>query len=105
MFARPTNWPPRSESLAADGGRVIALKRFIHPKWAAQWKPMHELAPDVEVRELITNGNGAAPGTVMCLQLIHPDGETHIYPVSEEGRRALVELLTGGVILSPGDQG
>jgi len=80
---------------------MAAFKRYVHPVSKPVWRPLAEIAPDMHVQAPPTgqeNGHGrAAP---MALAFVDPDQEMHVYIFDDNDRKALVELLTGGIVLA-----
>jgi hypothetical protein len=77
---------------------MAGITRTIHPQSSVRYAPISQIAPDVQMRANVTPENGAGE-EVQALAFIDPDGETHIYPLSEEGKQALLKQLTGGIVV------
>lgn len=71
----------------------------IHGKATWAWAPLGELEP----RAVLANADGETLDA-MGLSFEDEDGEVHIYVFTEAGRLALLEKLTGGIIV-PGRNG
>ena len=79
---------------------MASLKRFVHLQFRTSWSPLAEQAPDIRFTlQPTAGGNGDEPPAVMALTFIDPDQEMHVYVMDDTGRKQLVELLTGGIIL------
>lgn len=75
---------------------MAAFTRSVHPATQVEWGPLARFAPDVHY------DTDVQP---MGLAFIDPDGEAHIYVFDENGRQALLQQLTGGIILANGNGG
>lgn len=72
---------------------MSSLRRSVHTATEVRWLPLEHAAPD-----LLPSGEGSE--SLMALVLVDPDDkETHIYVFTEEGRRQLLEILTGGIVV------
>lgn len=83
---------------------MAGLTRKVHPVANFVWKKASEAIPDVQLQlqppPELGQGNGAALAEPMCLVFVDPqDGETHVYLFAEEGRKKLIETLTGGIVI------
>lgn len=79
---------------------MASLKRFVHLQFRTAWSPLAQQAPDIQFTLPPTaEGNGDAAPTIMALTFIDPDQEMHIYVMDDTGRKSLIELLTGGIVL------
>ncbi len=80
---------------------MAAISVHIHPYSNIRWGKYADLAGDI-VRIGLPDaavGNGAPPGEPLALAMTDPDGETHIYVFTEDGKQVLLRELTGGVIV------
>ena len=82
---------------------MASITRHVHLKTAFDFGPIDKFCPDLQVREPATNGGEPAIPNAICF--VDPDGETHIFRLGEEHRRALIGKLTGGVMVVPGGAG
>lgn len=78
---------------------MASLSRHVHPKSSSRWARLSEIVPDMKIEFMPTSDNGGEVEEPMGLAFTDPDGETHVYVFSEEGRKDLVANLTGGVHL------
>lgn len=72
---------------------MASLVRAIHVQANIRWAKLNLVAPDVGLR---FDGTDEEP---MALAFTDPDGETHIYVFTDEGKRALLAQLTGGLVV------
>lgn len=75
---------------------MAGMTRTIHPQSNFFWKPLAEACPDM------TFPPTDPTDPPLALIMIDPDMETHMFVFNEEGRKKLVEALTGGVIMPNG---
>lgn len=79
---------------------MASFKRYVHPISKPIWQPLAQVAPDLKVQAPPEGQNGASHAPPMALAFIDPDQEMHVYIFDDAGRKALVELLTGGIVLA-----
>jgi hypothetical protein len=77
---------------------MAGFTRTVHPQANFEWRKLAELAPDVIITPNVPEAEQQA-AEVMGLAFIDPDGETHIYVMTDEGKGNLIRKLTGGVVL------
>lgn len=75
---------------------MARMVRTIHPTSNFFWKPLTEIAPDLAIGQI----DPADPP--MGLLMLDADGTIDVYVFNEDGRKKLVEALTGGLILPNG---
>jgi hypothetical protein len=75
---------------------LARMVRTIHPAASFFWRPLAEIAPDLQIAAI----DPADPP--MGLLMLDQDGSIEVYVFNEDGRKKLVEALTGGVILPNG---
>jgi hypothetical protein len=68
----------------------------IHPEANIRWGNFKDLAGD------LIQARSADDSEVFGLAMTDPDGETHVYIFSEEGRQNLMQQLTGGIVIPLG---
>lgn len=77
--------------------------RVVHSQSNFQYDSCDAIAPDLglkfESNDPRSNGSDPASYTPKALAFTDPDGETHVYPMTEEARENLVRMLTGGIIV------
>lgn len=79
---------------------MASIKRYVHPVAKPIWSPLKAVAPDLTLNIQPTAGeNGDSAPVPMALAFVDPDQEIHIYIFDDAGRKALVELLLGGIVL------
>lgn len=71
----------------------------LHPFANFAFKPLGELIGVVHVEAAGSGENGGQPQPPKGLAFTDPDGETHVYVFTEEGRANLVAMLTGGIVI------
>lgn len=74
---------------------MASLSRHIHLKSDFRWTPLAETAPELTFQA--TGLDGEVP---MALTFIDDDGETHVFAFSEDGRKKLLDALTGGLVVA-----
>lgn len=82
--------PPRLDPSLGS----VRLVRVVHARYETIWGPLPQVAPGVQFR--VAEGE-AVPN---ALGFRDADGETHLYVVDEQVRRAIVETLSGGIVLA-----
>jgi hypothetical protein len=75
---------------------MAGMTRKIHPQSNFFWMPLVEAAADMHFPTVDPTD------PPMALIMVDADLETHLYVFNEDGRKKLVEALTGGVILPNG---
>lgn len=85
---------------------MTSVSRHVHVQSTMAFGSIDRIAPDLGLRfeGEATNGSPPEHVTPNALWFTDPDGETHVYPLTEDGRKSLVQMLTGGVVL-PGVAG
>lgn len=79
---------------------MASIKRYVHPMAKPIWQPLKQLAPDINFQLPQTaESNGSTAPVPMALAFIDPDQEMHVYIFDDDGRKALIEQLTGGIVL------
>lgn len=81
-------------SMIAGSRQNPRLTRVIHNGFNVAYAPMSQLAPDVAIASLEDGTKDPK-----ALMFIDPDGECHVYALDEGTRTALIESLTGGVVV------
>lgn len=80
---------------------MAGLTRTVHPRSSCDWGPVDKFAPDLHIR----GDQNGEPTIPPALCMLDPDGEMHVFVFSEEGRKALIGKLTGGIMVVPGGKG
>lgn len=83
---------------------MAGLSRHVHLASNFEFGSIDDIAPDLQLRWQEETSNGGDPGDPVvprALWFVDADGETHVYPLSDDGRQKLVSKLTGGVVLPP----
>jgi hypothetical protein len=82
---------------------MAGITRTVHPSSTFAWKPLDQMIPDMHFGPPPgSNGDAAHADPPMGLAFIDPDGETHVFVFNEDGRKKLLEALTGGIVLPGG---
>ena len=77
---------------------MAGITRKVHLKTAFDYGSIDKFAPDMQCRVPPENGGGV-PVTPNAICFCDPDGETHVFILDEDGRKALISKLCGGVIV------
>lgn len=84
----------------------MKLSRHFVPNAQVAYGPLRELAPDIQAALPDSDGNARRPADEhdlpappMVLAFLTP-GESFLFHLDEHGRDALVQMLTGGVIVA-----
>lgn len=72
----------------------IRVVRVVHARFETIWGPLPQVAPGVHFRV----AEGEEIPNVLAFR--DADGETHMYVVDEQVRKAIVETLSGGIVLA-----
>jgi hypothetical protein len=81
---------------------MAGITRKVHMQSNYAFDSIDSFAPYLGIRQP-PDGNGGEPVAPKALAFTDPDGETHVYVFSEEGRQGLIRALTGGIeIAKPG---
>ncbi len=80
---------------------MAGITRKVHLVTGFEWGPIDKFAPDLGLRQEADDGGGT-PVEPPALCFRDPDGETHVYVFSDDGRKKLIAALTGGIMVVPG---
>lgn len=76
---------------------AIALR--IHPQTTFRYAPLEELTGDVvRLTAVSPEGNGQ-PVELFGIACQDPDGEINVFAIDDDGKRALIQQMTHGVIV------
>lgn len=78
---------------------MASIARHVHPFAEFDFGPIDRFAPDLGMRGKPAEEGGEAP-IPNAVAFRDPDGETHVYVISDEGRTALMKCLSGGIIIA-----
>jgi hypothetical protein len=87
---------PKASGLEEEA-EMAGYTRKIHPATNFVFDKLAKLVPDAQVHASDEHGHEVE---MMALVCIDPDGESHVYPVDDAGKQALVRILTGGIHLA-----
>lgn len=73
----------------------------VHARFAIAVGPVDRyVPPTMQIRQEPDDGGGK-PAVPQAVAFQDPDGETHVYVLSDETRRGLIAKLTGGIMVPP----
>lgn len=81
---------------------MASISTHIHPQADMAFEKMSKLAPQLQIGGLGPTGEPVTSDDIMGLKFTDPDGETHIYILSDDGKAGLIATLTGGVHIATG---
>ena len=85
---------------------MAGLKIGVHVQYVPDFGPADKFVPPTLQVQENADAGGGKPTVPNALVFVEPDGETHVYVVSEQMRQQILRILTGGVIVAkPGDVG
>jgi hypothetical protein len=73
---------------------MAGITRTIHPRWQLNYAPLERMVPDLRV----SSENGEAEVPTHGLAFTDPDGETHVYMLTDSQKTELVKMLTGVIV-------
>lgn len=76
---------------------MAGITRKVHMVSNVEWGPIDRFAADLGIRNQPENGGDPEQPKALCFA--DPDGETHVYIFNEDGRKALIRQLTGGLVV------
>lgn len=80
---------------------MAGFTRKVHMVSKFEYGSIDQVAPDLGIRSQ-PDGNGGGGEAPKALWFTDPDGETHVFVFSDEGRQALIKKLTGGLVVPKG---
>jgi hypothetical protein len=80
---------------------MAGLTRKVHLVSQFEYGSIDKVAPELGIRQQ-ADGNGDKQVAPDALWFTDPDGETHVFVFSEDGRKALIAKLTGGLVIPRG---
>lgn len=82
---------------------MAGLEITFHPSADITWAPLAELIGvlKIQVKAAVDENGERAELELYGLAFTDPDGETHVYLFTDEGKRSLITQLTGGIHIAP----
>lgn len=78
---------------------MASITRHVHLFSEFDFGPIDRFAADLGVRGKPAEEGGEKP-VPNAIAFRDPDGETHVYVLSDEGRAELTKCLSGGIIIA-----
>lgn len=72
----------------------------VHPNFAFDYGPAKNFVPPGIDIQVAAHPGGGQPSEANALTFIDSDGEAHVYVMSEETKRKLMVVLTGGIVVA-----
>jgi hypothetical protein len=81
---------------------MAELKVGVHVQYAIDFGPVSRFVPpQAQITQKADDGGGM-PVEPLALSFLDPDGEMHVYVVSDASKTQLVAALTGGIVVAGG---
>lgn len=81
---------------------MAEIKSSVHVQFGFDFGPASRFVPPQTQISQKPDPGGGQPNEPNALSFIDADGEIHVYVVSDETKRKLVEKLTGGIVMPDG---
>ena len=81
---------------------MSGFKINVHHQYVPDWGPASNFVPPTVQMQERGDSGGSQPTEPKALVFVDPDGESHVFLVSEKMRQQLLRMLTGGVIVAGG---
>lgn len=79
---------------------MAGMKLDIHPQFAFDYGPVNRFVPPGIEIQLAADAGGGQPAEPNALTFVDPDGEAHVYVMSDETKKKLMAVLTSGIVVA-----
>ena len=83
---------------------MAELRFGVHVTYGIDYGPVSRFVPPQAQIEQRADNGGGQPTEPNALSFLDPDGEMHVYVVSDNAKKQLVAALTGGIVIAGGDK-